>query len=116
MTEKIYLENPYIRQLSAMVVNVEKKGPNYHIVLNRTIFIPRTEEEIIDKGTIDGIDVIDVFEEGKDIVHVLEYDLTGEVIIDLDWNTRFDYMQQYTGGEILKASLEKLCESSSVDV
>ena len=113
MTGKKYLENPYLKNLTSEILEKEKKGNRYHIVLDKTIFIPRLKDGVkIDKGHINGIQVLDVFIEDEKIVHVVADDISDtEVCIEIDWNTRFDYMQQHTGEHIIRASIDKLCEA-----
>lgn len=115
MSDKIYIENPYLKDLNAKVMSKEKKDNKYYVILNRTIFYPRNSRTVdIDKGTINDISVVDVFEKNGNIVHVVEQDISSkDVTIEIDWNKRFDYIQQHTGGHILSASLKKLYESQT---
>lgn len=111
MTVKMYLENPYLKELKGKIIKKEKIGDNYHIILNRTIFYPRhLEVASIDSGTINGVKVIDVFKEKDDIIHITQKDIgSKDATMQIDWNTRFDYMQQHTGQHILSAAINKLC-------
>lgn len=115
MSDKIYIENPYLKDLNAKIISKEKRDNKYYVILNRTIFYPRNSRTVdIDKGTINDISVIDVFEKNGEIVHVIEQDISSkDVTIEIDWNKRFDYIQQHTGGHILSASLKKLCEAQT---
>ncbi len=116
MSDKIYIENPYLKDLNAKVISKEKRDEKYYVILNRTIFYPRNSRAAdIDKGTINDISVVDVFEKNGDIVHVIEQDISSEdVTIEIDWNKRFDYIQQHTGGHILSASANKLCGANTL--
>lgn len=118
MTGKIYLENPYLKELKATVLEKEKKGNKYHFVLNRTIFLPRSSfKDKVDKGYINEIEVLDVFEQGEKIIHVLGKDIDAQqVFLEIEWNKRFDFMQQHTGAHILNASMTKLCDSFNSEV
>lgn len=113
MTRKTYLENPYLKNLTGKILEKEEKGNEHHIVMDRTIFIPRLSDDFkIDQGYINGIEVTDVFTEQERIVHVLKEDIEEtEVCMEIDWNKRFEYMQQHTGEHIIRASLGKLCEA-----
>lgn len=110
MDEEIYLQNPYLEELKGKVIEKKKKGDEYHIVLNRTIFYPRSSNSIdIDNGTIEGIKVIDVFKDRGKIKHITKNDIIKEdITMKIDWNTRFDFMQQHTGKHILATSIEVL--------
>ena len=117
MTEKTYLENPYLREFKGKVIKKEKVNDMYHIYLNRTIFYPNIMySELKDKGTINGIEVVDVFEKGEYIVHVLKENVSSkDVNILIDWNNRFDYMQQHTGQHLLSASIHKLYDKETIN-
>ena len=117
MRDKIYIENPYLKNLKAEIISKEKKDDKYYVILDRTIFYPRNSRTVdIDKGTIADISVVDVFEKNGKIVHVVEEDISSKnVDIEISWNERFDYMQQQTGGNILSVSLNKLCAAQTSD-
>lgn len=114
MDEEIYLQNPYLEELKAEVVEKKKKGNEYHIVLNRTIFYPRKTDNInIDSGTINGVEVLDVFKDKGKITHVVRENISNkDVTMKIDWNMRFDFMQQHTGKHILASSIDTLCGES----
>lgn len=116
MSDKIYIENPYLKELKATVISKYEKNGNYHVILNRTIFYPRNSNAgRIDRGFIEDIEVIDVFEQKGDIIHVVKEDMCSKDInIEIDWNMRFDYMQQHTGGHILSTSINKLCGADTL--
>ena len=40
MTEKVYLENPYLRQLEARIVEKKYDNNKYYLITNKTIFYP----------------------------------------------------------------------------
>jgi alanyl-tRNA synthetase len=115
MTERIYLHNPYIKELSAKVIKKEYSNGSFYVVLNRTIFYPHMSGgQPRDKGVINNIKVINVFEDGNDIVHVLEEDVPSDVKLCIDWKTRFDHMQQHTGQHILSAAFSKLFNAETI--
>lgn len=111
MNGEIYLQNPYLEELKGRIIYKEKKDNEYHIILDRTIFYPRLlKSKNIDRGTINGINVIDVFKQEEKIVHVVRENISSkDVVMKIDWYIRFDYMQQHTGKHILSASINKLC-------
>lgn len=117
MNGKTYLQNPYLKELKGRVIYKEKKDDKYHIILDRTIFFPRfIKSKNIDKGTINGINVIDVFTNKDGIVHVVKENISSkDVVMKIDWNIRFDYMQQHTGKHILSASINKLYGANTLE-
>jgi alanyl-tRNA synthetase len=101
-TKCLYLENPYQVEFEARVlekVTWEKKPA---LILDQTLFYPESGGQPFDKGTINGIEVIKVLVDEAKIIHLLAEDIpTGKVAGKIDWQTRFDYMQQHSGQHIL---------------
>lgn len=116
MTEKIYLKNPYLMELNAKIIDNKFEDNKFYIKLNRTIFYPHMSGgQPRDRGSIDGIEVEDVFEEKNEIVHVLrDLPKKEDVKLSIEWNTRFKHMQQHTGQHILSASFDKLLNIRTV--
>lgn len=116
MTEKIYLENPYIREISARIVNKKFIDNKFLLILNRTIFYPNLAGgQPKDKGTINGIKVIDVYEENNEIIHVVSENINTNIVhLSIDWDTRLDNMQQHTGQHLLSSVFYKLYNGQTV--
>ncbi len=116
MTEKIYLENPYLRQIDARIVEKKYLNNKYYIKTNRTIFYPNLAGgQPGDKGTINGVEVLDTYEEGNDIIHVVKDNIhSDKVQLSIDWENRFDYMQQHSGQHLLSAVFYKLYSGKTV--
>lgn len=104
MAKKLYYEIPYQRVFDAYVLNQEKRNGKYHIILDQTAFYPGGGGQPCDLGTLNGITVEDVYEQGNEIVHVIDKNLTeGIVHGEIDWVRRFELMQQHLGQHILSA-------------
>lgn len=115
MTQRIYLENPYLKDLNARVRKKEYSNGKFYITLNRTIFYPHMSGgQPRDKGTINDTKVLDVFEENGEIIHVLEDNIDENVRLSIDWSTRFDHMQQHTGQHILSSAFLKLYNAETI--
>ncbi|MGO1367974.1 MAG: alanyl-tRNA editing protein [Senegalia sp. (in: firmicutes)] len=117
MTEKIYLKNPYLMKLNAKIIENDFKDNKFHVKLNRTLFEPNISGgQFGDKGSIDGISVLNVYEQKDDIIHVLK-DLpkSKEVEISIDWDIRFSNMQQHTGSHILSNAFYKLYDFDTLN-
>jgi len=101
---RLYYQDAYLRQFSARVVDRSAEG--CRLRLDRTAFYPTSGGQPHDKGTIAGAAVLDVIEEGDEVVHVTaEPVLETEVECSIDWERRFDHMQQHTGQHLLSAVL-----------
>lgn len=102
MTIKLYDSNPYISSCQADVKQMIEKDGRFHVVLDQTIFHPRNGLQSCDDGTINEIEVMDVFEEESTIYHVLPQPLKeSKVFCKIDFEKRFDSMQQHTGQQLL---------------
>lgn len=117
LTKKLYIDNPYLKEVRAKVIDKSFKDEKYLIKLDRTIFSPHiSEEKQEDLGTIDNIDLIDVYKYNNDIIHVVEEDIKDdEVLLSIDWKNRFDSMQNNTGKYILSAAFKKLFNIDTLD-
>lgn len=116
VTEKIYLENPYLKELSAKVIKKEYSNSKFYVTLNRTIAYPHLSGgQPMDKAAINDSKVIDVYEEDGNIVHVLEDNINSNIVnITIDWNTRFDHMQQHSGQHLLSAAIYRLYNANTI--
>lgn len=106
-TEKLYYQDPYLREFKARIL---KKDPlpegKFAIVLDRTAFYPEGGGQPCDLGTLNGIPVIDVRTTNEEIFHTTLGDPGEETVRGvLDWNRRFDHMQQHSGEHILSGIL-----------
>lgn len=109
---KLYYQDPYIRSFSANVIKqVQDPSGQWYIILDQTAFYPTGGGQPHDTGTINGIKVINVEEIDGEIRHYLESPLQNpqtEIFGVLDWQRRFDHMQQHAGQHILSAAFEEL--------
>lgn len=110
MSSKMYLDNPYLREIEARVTSKIYENGKYYIKLNRTIFYPHLSDgQPGDKGTINGVNVLEVYEENFEIIHVVEENIQSDkVTLNIDWENRLDNMQQHTGQHLLSAAFYKL--------
>ncbi|MGB9458810.1 MAG: alanyl-tRNA editing protein [Bryobacteraceae bacterium] len=107
MTERLYYADSYLRSFRAQVVEAAAGGLT--VYLDRTAFYPASGGQPCDTGSIAGCAVLDVVEEGDRIAHHLSVPLTaGEADCAIDWDRRFDHMQQHSGQHLLSAVFEEL--------
>lgn len=106
MTEKLYYKNPYIKEWDASVKEVVQEEGKFYVILDKTAFFPGGGGQPEDSGFIDGLEVKNIFEREKEIIHVLEKKPDKkEVKCKLDFSKRFYYMQQHAGEHLLSAVL-----------
>ncbi|SDN89546.1 alanyl-tRNA synthetase [Psychrobacillus sp. OK028] len=107
MTNKLYYEQPTIQTFQAKVT---EQQPDY-VVLSETAFYPTGGGQPHDLGLINDIEVTNVEVIDGQIRHFLAIPLpenTTEVNGQIDWDRRFDHMQQHAGQHILSAAFEQL--------
>ncbi len=119
-TQQVNYEDPYLREITATVTDVVPAGKEWGIVLNRTIFYPEGGGQPGDRGSVGGVPVRTTRVEDGLICHITANRPVlkpGEsVLCILDWEHRFDYMQQHTGQHILSGVLYSLLNIQTVSV
>ncbi|MDF2676168.1 MAG: alaXL [Bacillota bacterium] len=114
-SKKIYQENSYLTSLCSTVVRCDKKNDFYEVVLDETIFYPHLSGgQPKDEGILNNLKVIDVIEKDDEIIHVVKNPVEGSVNLKIDFEVRFDYMQQHTGQHILSFAIAKLYGGNTV--
>jgi alanyl-tRNA synthetase len=110
MTQRLYYTEPYRTQFTAQVIE-QLTWNNYpSAVLDRTAFYPASGGQPADQGSLGSAEVLDVVEREADgeIVHVLSDRVAGgELHGKVNWQRRFDHMQQHTGQHILSAAFQQ---------
>lgn len=114
---KLFYENQYIREFTAEIIEINEKGSDFHIVLNETYFYPEGGGQPSDIGHIDSIPVTYVYEENEKIYHVLtrKPNKIKRVKCTIDWEVRYDHMQQHLGQHILSASFLEMINGRTVN-
>ena len=108
-TRRLYFEDATLFEFEADVVGRRVLVGRPALVLDRTCFYPESGGQPWDKGTIEGVDVLQVVEEGETIVHVLAADVAGDRVRGrVDGAVRFDHMQQHSGQQILSQAFYEL--------
>lgn len=116
MNRRIYLNNPYLREIDARITSKVYENGKYYLKLNRTIFYPHLSGgQPGDKGTINGLQVLEVYEENDEIIHVIKENIhSDKVTLNIDWENRLDNMQQHTGQHLLSAAFYKLFNGETI--
>ena len=103
MTEKVFYQDSHKVSCEAEVLACESKGEQYLIALDRTVFFPEGGGQYADIGWIGEVRVTDAHEKEGVIWHTAEAAiLVGtKVTARIDWEERFEKMQQHTGEHIV---------------
>lgn len=108
-TRRLYFDDAYLTEFEAEVIDRLIVENQPALVLDQTCFYPESGGQPWDKGTIDGVEVIKVVEDGERIVHVLARDVAAARVKGwIDWATRFDHMQQHSGQHLLSQAFFEL--------
>ena len=103
VTERLYYTDSYLQEFRARVTARSEDG--LRIYLDRTAFYPTSGGQPNDTGTIAGVPVVDVVDEGDQIAHITAAPSAlaegSEVECRIDWERRLDHMQQHSGQHLL---------------
>lgn len=118
MKELFYYQDVMMKEFEASILKqaIAEDGRKY-IVLDNTAFYPTGGGQPHDTGYLNDVEVVDVEKEDGDIRHyVLSFlpEDTKTVHGKLDWERRFDHMQQHAGQHILTASFVELFNYQTV--
>jgi len=116
MTERLYYDDSTLLEFTAQVVAREDSDRGPVVRLDRTAFYPTSGGQPHDVGTLDGIAVLDVWEDDAgNVWHLLDrLPERAEVRGAIDWPRRFDHMQQHTGQHLLSAGFVRLLDAPTV--
>ena len=108
-TKRLYLESPYKVEFEAQVVEKVIWEQKPALILDQTCFYPESGGQPCDKGTINEVEVLKVLEDEARIIHLLAEDISSDKVTGkIEWQTRFDHMQQHSGQHILSQSFHEL--------
>ena len=134
--KKLYYEDVHMTEFEATVTECtyDEKKKIYKVVLDQTAFFPEEGGQIADKGTITFVQngglatikdeaasakktelestqvvLLDVHIKNDIIYHYVEKEIpVGTVVAGhVDWNQRFDFMQQHSGEHIISGLVNK---------
>ena len=114
-TEKLYDQDAFLREFDAVVTECyEGKDGSCLVPLDRTAFYPEGGGQPADHGVLGGAAVLDVQEREGRVLHTCDRPLpVGRTVRGvIDWDRRFDHMQQHSGEHIVSGML---CAAFSCD-
>lgn len=106
-TEKLYYQNSFLREFTAVVQTCEAAEKGWRVSLDRTAFYPEGGGQPADHGLLGGARVTDVHERGGVVFHTCDSPLEIGAAVEgrIDWARRFDHMQQHSGEHIISGIL-----------
>lgn len=106
MTTRLYLDNEYLKEFDAKVIAIsENKDSKFEVILDVTAFYPEKGGQPCDLGYIGEAKVLDVIEKDEEVIHIVDRALQKtQYHCVIDWNRRFENMQQHAGQHLLAAA------------
>ncbi|MHA6532050.1 alanyl-tRNA editing protein [Paenibacillus sp. BAC0078] len=115
MTKKLYYESAYLQEWETEINSVVEREDGVYLMLEETAFYPHGGGQPCDTGTIGGVSVLDVILEDDEVLHKVESLPDGNrVSCRIDWDRRFDHMQQHSGQHLLSAVFLELCQAKTL--
>jgi alanyl-tRNA synthetase len=122
---RLYFDHPYLTHFTAQVVDRLEWEGRPAVVLDQTAFYPTGGGQPHDTGVLrplvdDGgaeVAVVEAVEREADgaVIHLLAAPLDAEQVEGrMDWERRFDLMQQHTGQHLLSAAFVRCCSANTV--
>jgi alanyl-tRNA synthetase len=107
VTERLYLHDASLLEFEGEVVRATVHAGRPAVVLDRSAFYPEGGGQPADRGTLGGVPVVDVVDEGGEVLHVLGGEPpAGRVAGRVDAARRRDHVQQHHGQHLLSAAFE----------
>ena len=95
---ELFYRDEYAREFDAEVISCQKGKKGYEVVLSDTAFYPEGGGQPAEQ-----VNVLDVKRRNGEILHITDAPLEPGMTVHgvLDWERRFDHMQQHSGEHIL---------------
>jgi len=117
MTDRLYYNDTYLTEFDAVVIECAEKNGGYHVRLDRSAFYPTSGGQPYDTGTIADAAVTDVYvDDAGEVWHVLDKVLEPGTYVHgrIDWERRFDHMQQHAGEHMLANAAYRLLGGGTI--
>lgn len=112
MTEfnELFYKDAYCKEFDSIVSSCLETDKGFAVILNDTAFYPEGGGQPSDKGTLNNIEVIDVQRINGEVVHYVNSPISVGTKVHglIDWQYRFDLMQNHSGEHILSGIIHKL--------
>lgn len=107
---ELFYQDAYCTDFDSEVISCAKGKHGYEIVLNDTAFYPEGGGQPGDQGTLNEAAVKDTHRKNGVILHITDIPLEPGTAVHgtIDWNRRFDLMQQHSGEHIFSGIVHQL--------
>lgn len=109
MTKKLYYIDSYLTDFTATVLSCSEGKKGYEVVLDQTAFYPEGGGQPADEGVLGSAQVKDVRIKEHVIYHIVDgpLEVGTSVVGKVDFEKRFDMMQQHSGEHIISGLINK---------
>lgn len=109
MDRPAYERDAYLTELDTEVIEVgEVDGTPFAVTVD-TVFYPEGGGQPADRGTLAGVDVVDVRKDDGAIRHLLAAPAeTGPALLEIHWPRRYDHMQQHTAQHLITTVAQRV--------
>ncbi|RAP78484.1 alanyl-tRNA editing protein [Paenibacillus montanisoli] len=115
MTIRLYYNSSYVTEWETNITKSLKRDDGWYVLLEESAFYPHGGGQPCDTGKINGVPVLDVISEEDEVLHKVERLPEGSAAsCRIDWQRRFDHMQQHSGQHLLSAVCLKLFDAMTL--
>ncbi len=107
--QKLYYSDCHQREFTATVTDCRETPKGWAVTLSATAFYPEGGGQACDLGTLGPARVLEVREQEDAILHLCDSPLAAGSTVTgrIDWQRRFDLMQQHSGEHILSGLIHQ---------
>ncbi len=108
-TRKLYYEDCHLAEFTGEVLSCTQTERGWEVTLSATAFYPEGGGQACDLGTLADVRVLDVRERGEEIIHLCDGPLEPGSLVQgrVDFERRFDLMQQHTGEHMVSGVIHR---------
>ena len=114
MTEKLFYKDSFMQEFTATVISCTEDKKGWAVVLDQTAFYPEGGGQPCDHGTMSFGDtvanIVDVRDKNDVVTHYSDIEIPAgtQIYGKIDWDRRFDFMQQHTGEHIFSGVVNSM--------
>lgn len=108
-TRELYSEDAYLKEFDARVLSCERDKKGYALILDQTAFYPEGGGQPYDQGRLNDVFVKEVHRKDGAILHYTDDPIEEGTLVRgvIDFDRRFDLMQQHSGEHVLSGLVHK---------
>ena len=108
-TERLYYTDAYQTSFTATVVDCLPQKKGWAVVLDKTCFYPEGGGQPGDRGFLNEIPVTDTQEKEGQVLHYTDTPMEIDISVagQIDWERRFDLMQQHSGEHMVSGVINR---------